>query len=169
MVIPLLLLGGLEGALRLAGYGHSYHVFKTVAIGGREYLVNDDLFGLKFFPPEMTRSPSAFHMEPQKPAGVRRIFILGESAAMGDPEPAYGAGRYLEVMLRERYPGQKIEAINLGITAINSHVILSIARECARRDGDCGSSIWATTKWSDPSARPPGASARKPRLSRSSA
>src|SRR6185436_17411076 len=30
------------------------------------------------------------------------------------------------------------EVINLGITAINSHVIVPITRECARRDGD----IW---------------------------
>ena len=55
---------------------------------------------------------------------------------MGDPQPAYGASRYLEVLLRERFPGKKFEVINLGITAINSHVILPIARECARHDGD---------------------------------
>ncbi len=77
-------------------------------------------------------------MEAGKPPGVCRIFIFGESAAMGDPEPAYGAGRYLEVLLRERFPGRKFEVINLGITAINSHVIVPIARECARREGD----IW---------------------------
>lgn len=136
VVIPLVLLGGLEAALRLSGYGHSFHVFKRTSIDGREFLINDDLFGLKFFPPEMTRSPSAFRMEAKKPTGVFRIFILGESAAMGDPEPAYGASRYLEVMLRERYPAQKFEIINLGITAINSHVILPIARECARQEGD---------------------------------
>ncbi|MDB6020708.1 MAG: hypothetical protein JWQ04_565 [Pedosphaera sp.] len=135
-LIPLLFLGGLEAALRLAGYGSSFHLFKTIRIGDRDFVVNDDLFGQKFFPPEMTRSPSAFRMEPQKPAGAYRIFILGESAAMGDPEPAFGAGRYLEVMLRERFPGQKFEVINLGITAINSHVIVPIARECARREGD---------------------------------
>src|SRR5262249_15982745 len=59
-----------------------------------------------------------------------------ESAAMGDPQPAYSASRYLEVLLRERFPGEKFEVINLGITAINSHVILPIARECAARQGD---------------------------------
>jgi tetratricopeptide (TPR) repeat protein len=65
-----------------------------------------------------------------------RIFILGESAAMGDPEPAFGAGRYLQVLLRERLPGQEFEIVNVAITAINSHVILPIARECARQHGD---------------------------------
>ena len=55
---------------------------------------------------------------------------------MGDPEPAYGAGRYLEALLSARYPQTQFEIVNLGITAINSHVILPIARDCARHDGD---------------------------------
>lgn len=71
-----------------------------------------------------------------KPADVRRIFVFGESAAMGDPQPAYGASRYLEVLLRERFPKQKFEVINMGITAINSHVILPIAQECAQQPSD---------------------------------
>ncbi|HWF19499.1 MAG TPA: tetratricopeptide repeat protein, partial [Verrucomicrobiae bacterium] len=136
VLIPLLIFGGLETGLRMAGYGRTLHFFKKINIDGRDYLVNDDRFGLKFFPPEMIRSPSALRMEPQKPPGVFRIFIFGESAAMGDPEPAYGPGRYLETLLRERYPGQRFEIVNFGITAINSHVILPIARECAPRQGD---------------------------------
>jgi tetratricopeptide (TPR) repeat protein len=65
-----------------------------------------------------------------------RVFILGESAALGDPRPQFGAGRYLEVLLQERFPGQDFEVVNTGVTAINSHAILPIARECARRQGD---------------------------------
>ena len=136
IVLPLLVLCGLEAGLRISGYGRSLHFFKKIDIGGHEYLVNDDLFALKFFPPEMTRTTSALRMEPQKPPDVFRIFIFGESAAMGDPEPAYGPGRYLEILLRERYPGERFEVINTGITAINSHVILPIARECANKQGD---------------------------------
>lgn len=136
IILPLLILAGLEAGLRIGGYGRSLRFFKNINIGGSEYLVNDDLFALKFFPPEMTRSTSALRMEPQKPPGVFRIFIFGESAAMGDPEPAYGPGRYLEILLREHYPGTQFEVINTGITAIDSHVILPIARECARQQGD---------------------------------
>ncbi len=75
-------------------------------------------------------------MKRHKLPGTYRIFILGESAAMGDPEPAYGAGRYLEALLREKYPGAQFEVVNVAFTAINSHVIVPIARECARQDGD---------------------------------
>ena len=52
---------------------------------------------------------------------------------MGDPEPAFGAGRYLEALLRERFPARKFEVVNVAITAINSHVIRAIARDCARQ------------------------------------
>ena len=42
----------------------------------------------------------------------------------------------MEVLLRERYPGVNFEVVNVAITAINSHVIVPIARECARYQGD---------------------------------
>ncbi|PWU20120.1 MAG: hypothetical protein C5B50_04695 [Verrucomicrobia bacterium] len=136
VVAPLLLLVLLEAGLRVCGYGYSISFFRSLRIGGEDYLVENDKFGLRFFPPELVRSPEPLRMRAHKSPGTIRIFILGESAAMGDPEPAYGAWRYLEVLLRERYPGQQFEVINMAMTAINSHVILPIARECATRDGD---------------------------------
>jgi hypothetical protein len=75
-------------------------------------------------------------IEPVKPQNTYRIFIFGESAAQGDPEPAFGAGRYLEELLKTRYPGVNFEVVNVAITAINSHVIVPIARECAHYQGD---------------------------------
>jgi hypothetical protein len=93
VAIPLLVLGGTEAVLRLAGYGYSTRLFKTLRIGGEEFLVENDQFSLRFFPPELARMPGPVRMKAHKPAGAFRIFILGESAAMGDPEPAYGAGR----------------------------------------------------------------------------
>jgi len=133
---PLVVLAGLEGALRLGGYGYSTSFFKKATIGGQECLVENDEFGLRFFPGALARMPAATVMRANKPAGALRVFILGESAALGDPRPQFGVGRYLEVLLRERFPGQDFEVVNTGIIAINSHVILPIARECARRQGD---------------------------------
>ena len=62
--------------------------------------------------------------------------MLGESAALGIPAPEYSFSRMLRVLLRERFPDRKFEVINVSVVAINSHAILPIARECARRDGD---------------------------------
>jgi len=135
-LVPLLVLGALEGALRLFGYGYSTGFFASLRVGGKDYLVNNESFSLRFFPPQLTRWPGRIMMEAAKPADTCRIFIMGESAAMGDPEIAYGAGRYLEVLLNEGSPGKHFEVINVAITAINSNVILPIARDCARQHGD---------------------------------
>lgn len=136
LLLPVCLLGLLEVGLRLVGYGYDPHFFKPARVHGREYLVNNDTFSLRFFPPHLVRWPETLMIPRAKAAGTIRILIFGESAAMGDPQPAYGAGRYLEVLLRERYPGKHFEIINVAFTAINSHVILPIARECAKLDAD---------------------------------
>ena len=136
LLLPVIALAALELTLRLAGYGYSTSFFKEVPYGGKRFVVDNEFFSRRFFPPELARWPTSFKFELVKPPDTTRIFILGESAAMGDPQPAFGAARYLEVLLRERFPNQKFEVINLGITAINSHVILPLARECARHQGD---------------------------------
>jgi tetratricopeptide (TPR) repeat protein len=136
IVLPVLLLGGLELGVRMAGYGYDTGFFKKIRVAGKEYYVNNTDFSLRFFPASLARCPDPFIFPVEKPPGTIRIFIFGESAAMGDPQPAYAASRYLEVLLRNRFPGGKFEVINLGITAIDSHVILPIARDCGRAGGD---------------------------------
>jgi tetratricopeptide (TPR) repeat protein len=136
VLIPLLVIGGLELVLRLSGYGYPTSYFLKTKIAGRDYYVPNDRFGYQFFPPALTRTPVPLRLAVEKPAHTYRIFVFGESAAMGDPDPTFGAWRYLQVLLRERFPGTDFEVVCVAMTAINSHVILPIARECARRDGD---------------------------------
>ncbi len=136
LLLPVLLAALAEFGLRLAGYGYPTGFFRQIGSGSQAVLVNSDTFSLRFFPPELARWPEPIVIPAAKPPGTTRIFIFGESAAMGDPQPAYGASRFLEVLLRRRFPERKFEVVNTGITAINSHVILPIARECARQSGD---------------------------------
>lgn len=135
-VWPLLVFALLEAVLRGAGFGHPTSFFVRKQLGGRGVLVENGWFGLRFFPPALARSPSPVVMQAEKPKGLYRIFLFGESAAMGDPRPAFGVGRYLETLLRERFPGEKFEVVCTAMTAINSHAILPIARECASYQGD---------------------------------
>ena len=135
IVLPVFFLFILEIFLRVFGYGYDPHFFRSLKMDGRDYFINNEKFSYRFFPEQLARWPDPFKLPAVKAPDTIRIFIFGESAAMGDPQPAYGASRYLDVLFRERFPGRKIEVINLGITAINSHVILPIARECAGRDG----------------------------------
>jgi tetratricopeptide (TPR) repeat protein len=135
-LVPVVALSGLELLLRLGGVGFDPHFFKRASIAGKEgYIANRD-FGLRFFPRSQVRIPNMTVMPATKAPDTFRIFIFGESAALGDPRPNYGAGCYLEVLLAERFPRTKFEIINTSMTAINSHVILPIAQECARHSGD---------------------------------
>ena len=136
VVIPLLIIGGLELVLRVSGYGYPTSFFLKTKIGNVDYYVPNDRFGYRFFPPALARTPTPLRMAVTKPANTYRIFVFGESAAMGDPDPTFGAWRYLQVLLHERFPGTDFEVVCVAMTAINSHAILPIARECARRDGD---------------------------------
>ncbi len=136
VAIPLLILGGLELVLRLCGYGYPAGFFLKTKISGQEYYVSNDRFGYRFFPPALARTPVPLRMAVKKPAHTYRIFVFGESAAMGDPDPTFGAWRYLQVLLHERFPETDFEVVCVAMTAINSHVILPMARECARHDGD---------------------------------
>jgi len=132
--LPLLGLLLLEICLRIGGYGHATSFFLKVRTeNGKDYLTDNPSFSRRFFPPQLARWPGTVRIAADKPADVRRIFIFGESAAMGDPQPAYGPSRCMEVLLRERFPNETFEVVNLGITAINSHVILPIASDCAAR------------------------------------
>ncbi len=138
MALAPLFLGGTELALRLTGYGYPAKYFLSAKMQGRDYFLTNEKFGLRFFPPALLRTPTAVRLAADKPANSCRIFLFGESAALGDPEPSMGMGRQLEVLLRERFPGLHPEVIPAAMTAINSHVLLPIARECAHHQGD----IW---------------------------
>jgi tetratricopeptide (TPR) repeat protein len=130
---PLTLLLAAEGGLRLVGYGYPTTFFIKSASG--EYMTNEK-FAWQFFSRDTPLRPFLYTMPARKPAGVIRICILGESAAMGTPEPALSFGRILEVQLRRCYPDKRFEVINGAMRGINSHIIRLIARECAAHEVD---------------------------------
>jgi tetratricopeptide (TPR) repeat protein len=136
VLIPALFFGLLELSLWVSGFGYSTSYFKHSEIKGEDFLVPNSYFSYRFFPPALARRPMELRMAAKKPTSSYRIFVFGESAAYGDPDPAYGVGRQLEVLLRERFPGTSFEIVNTAMTAINSHAILPIAREVTQLDGD---------------------------------
>ena len=131
---PLTLLLAAEGGLRLFGYGYPTTFFIKSA-SGDEYVTNEE-FACQFFPRDTPLRPFLCTMAARKPAGVIRICVLGESAAMGSPEPAFSFGRILEVQLGRCYPDKRFEVINAAMRGINSHIIRLIARECAAYEVD---------------------------------
>ena len=131
LITPLVLLGLVEAALRICGVGFPTDVTVPCTVQGQPASCYNLFFTAPFFPPGMIKTPQMYAIPTEKPPGTFRIIVLGESAAMGDPEPAFGFSRYLDVMLSERYPSMKFEIVNTGSVAINSHVVLPIAKGLA--------------------------------------
>lgn len=136
IVLPVLLLGLIEGALRLFNVGFPTDLTVPCTVQGQPAACYNLFFPAPFFPHGMIKTPQAYAIPAEKPQGTFRIFVLGESAAMGDPDPAYAFSRYLEVMLRQRYPSMKFEIVNTGSVAINSHVLLPIAKGLVKERPD---------------------------------
>ena len=136
VLMPIVLLGLLEVGLRAFNVGYPTALTVPCTVHGQAASCYNLFFPAPFFPPGMIKTPQAYAIPAEKAQGTYRIFILGESAAMGDPDPAYAFSRYLEVMLRVRYPSMKFEVVNTGSVAINSHVLLPIARGLARERPD---------------------------------
>jgi hypothetical protein len=105
---------------------------------GQKVLIQNNQFGWRFFGAAMARMPAPICLPQIKGTNTVRIVVFGESAALGDPQPAFGLPRMLEAILELRYPGTRFEVVNAAMTAINSNVILPIARDCAGADAD----IW---------------------------
>ena len=133
---PVLFLVLLEAGLRIIGYGFPASTFVKCEINGKPAWCSNNRFGLRFFPREIARGMLPFAVRAEKPANTYRIFILGESAAEGDPMPAFSFGRQLQVLLREQHPQVNFEVFTAAMTAINSHVIVKIAEDCARLKPD---------------------------------
>ncbi len=133
---PILFLGLLEIGLRAIGYGYNPHVAIPCEVDGQRCLGENVKFGWRFFPPILAREFEPFLFAAEKPADTCRIFVLGSSAAQGAPNNAFRFGRILEAMLQERFPDLRVEVVTAATAAINSHVVLEIARDCAGYDPD---------------------------------
>lgn len=72
-----------------------------------------------------------------KPADTLRIFLVGESAAKGYPQPRNLAmSSFLQAMLSDAWPGKNIEVINLGTTAVASFPLVYQVRDALRFSPD---------------------------------
>ena len=136
ILTPPLLLVGLELCLRLLDVGYSTELMQPCTVHGRPSNCYNLFFPAPFFPPGMIKAPQVYSFPLEKSKNTYRIVVLGESAAMGDPDPAYSFSRYLEVMLKQRFPSMNFEIANTGSVAINSHVSLLIAKGLAALQPD---------------------------------
>ena len=141
LLVPVAALAVVELGLRLFGWG-GYPAFirevGEVEPGVRLCMVEPDASRPYFFA-NPTRpgyaDQSSFRMP--KPAGTVRVFLFGESAAKGYPQPRnLSIAAFLESMLEESWPGKDVEVVDLGTTAIASFPIVSMAEEALAYEPD---------------------------------
>jgi tetratricopeptide (TPR) repeat protein len=135
-LVPFLSLLLLELLLRVAGYGVATGFALRQTVEGEPRYLSNPRFTWLFFDPALARVPPPFSLAVHKPANTVRVFVLGSSAAEGDPEPGFGIARVLEVLLRDEYPGVEFEVVNAAATAVNSHFVYASARGCLRLEPD---------------------------------
>jgi tetratricopeptide (TPR) repeat protein len=133
-VVPFLILVGIEQGLRLAGVGYPTSYF--VKNKAMDVYLSNQRYGWRFFPPQLSRLPFLNSFPIEKSEGSYRIFVLGGSAAKGEPDYTFNFARILGEMLSHHYPKRKFEIINTAMVAINSHVVLQIAKDCAKLKPD---------------------------------
>jgi tetratricopeptide (TPR) repeat protein len=131
---PILFLGALEGSLRLFGIGKPTEFFIPDRQEG--YFRTNPNFTSPFMPASFGIQPLNFRIRKHKEPKSIRVFVLGESAAQGVPDPAFGFAAQLRAQLRARFHGMPVEVFNLGITAIDSHVVYRIVRQVADFEPD---------------------------------
>ncbi|HMP98041.1 MAG TPA: hypothetical protein PKA51_14055 [Kiritimatiellia bacterium] len=136
LFMPVILLGLLELILRLADAGYPTDFLVSADVDGEPVWIENPFFTYQVFSPPIARAPSVIVAKKEKEPDVFRVVVLGESAAQGDPVPAFGPPRMLEYTLREMAPDLKVEVINGAITAINSHLIREIAHDLKKLQPD---------------------------------
>jgi tetratricopeptide (TPR) repeat protein len=136
LAAPVLFVAAAEAVLRAVDYGYPTSFLVPDTINGRDVWRDNPYFGYRFFPKRMARAPQPIVLDRAKPESVRRIFVLGESAAMGEPQALFGPARYIEVLLNQGAGGPTCEVVNAAMTAINSHAITEIARDVGRASPD---------------------------------
>ena len=132
---PLIFFGLVELVLLLFGYGYSTN-FLIPHEKEKGKLHDNKDFSRSFFPTAMARTSQPILISESIPEKTYRIIMFGGSAAMGDPDPAFGPLRVLKVMLENAYPDSSFEVVNTAVTAINSHVVREIASDLEEIESD---------------------------------
>jgi tetratricopeptide (TPR) repeat protein len=125
-----------EAGLRAAGYGFPSAATIGCEVNGVACRGDNVQFSWRFFPRNIAPEFDPFSFPTVKSSGTYRIFVLGESAAQGTPDCAYGFGRILKALLSHAHPGTNFEVITAAMPAINSHVVVEITRDLARYQPD---------------------------------
>lgn len=126
-----------EGALRLVGMGQDLSLVVPIASAPGWFRLNP-LFDQPFYGLVDLSGPEPRPFQLPKPAGTRRILVVGGSTVVGFPYPSELAfPRHVEAALQAQSDNAEvIEVLNAGITAMNSATEVAVVQEGLRVQPD---------------------------------
>jgi lysophospholipase L1-like esterase len=140
LAAPLVLLLACEGVLRLFGFGGNDPVFRKAGeVAGGSLMISDQAGAISYFFANRARPGynDQYQFLHPKPKGTFRIFLVGESAAKGYPQPRQlASSAFLQKMLFDAWPDRTVEVINLGTTAVASFPVLGMMTEALEYEPD---------------------------------
>jgi tetratricopeptide (TPR) repeat protein len=137
ILLPFLILGLLEGVLRICHYGHDLRLFIESPADDRYLILNPDASRRYFSNQENATTGNIEPFKKKKDPGTLRIFVLGESTTIGYPYFHNGSfHRWLQYRLTHTFPDRNFEIINLSLTAVNSYTVLGFAKEVVNYEPD---------------------------------
>ncbi|HXI72849.1 MAG TPA: GDSL-type esterase/lipase family protein [Verrucomicrobiae bacterium] len=139
LLSPVALLLLIELVLRLCGFGGYAPFFHKVGPVPGGTLVVTEQAGADswFFNSGLAGDTTQYSFLDPKPTNTFRIFIVGESAAKGYPQPRnLASSAFLQAMLQDAWPERRVEVINLGTVAVASYPVLGIMTEALEFNPD---------------------------------
>ncbi len=125
IILPFLLILLLELGLQLFNYGKD--LTQWVEVTKDKLILNPEISAKYFTNLSDYPASNGDSFDKNKKSNSFRVFILGGSTAAGFPySPNGGFSKYLQNRLILNYPKNKIEVVNLGITAVNTYTILDL-------------------------------------------
>ena len=141
IALPFIALAVVEIALRLFGFGGYPPFIRSVGTLplGEQLCIVEPAASKPYFFANPTRpgyaEQSSFIMP--KPKDTLRIFLIGESASKGYPQPRNLAmSEFLQTMLGDVLPQKRVEVINLGTTAVASFPLVYQVQDALRYQPD---------------------------------
>jgi len=136
VLAPVVFILVLEGFCRATGLFRPPRLLEKVQFEGQIYFTTNPHHGRLFLARTDVPSPPPLWVAADKPAGTRRVILLGESAAAGFPMTDHHLGRLVQARWQARFPADPVEVINLSMVAVNSHALREFAREAMVLDPD---------------------------------
>lgn len=141
IILPVLVILLTEIILRLNGYGGYPSFIKEIGMlpSGEKLCIVEPAASKPYFYSNPSKpgyaEQSSFIMP--KPANTIRIFLIGESAAKGYPQPRnLSISAFLKAMLSDIKTDKNIEVIDLGTTAVASFPIIYMVRDALNFEPD---------------------------------